>query len=111
MLIQIPENYPVATDADMVIIYSVKLFTVIAFFYGMKYWISKTSNSIPVYITWVLGIWFLFYQSFTLVHGILMNLFVMFNLKMVEPRMLGVLALIIGVIVYGKLGKTITKKE
>ena len=111
MLIQIPdgyENYPVATNADMVIIYSVKLALVIGFFYGMKYWVNKTTNSIPIYTSWILGVWFLFYQPFTLLHGTLLNLFVLFNVKMFETA--GSLAVILAVIIYVKLGKTLTKR-
>jgi hypothetical protein len=110
-LIQIPENYPVASTPDMIIIYALKLGLVIGFFYGMKYWVNKTTNAIPVYSSWILGIWFLFYQSFTLLHGIILNLFLFFELKMDEPRLLGVVAMFMGGYIYYNFGKIIVNRE
>ena len=106
-----PEHYPTAVNADIIIIYIAKTALVIAFFYGMKYWVSKSSSQISTYTTWILGIWFLFYQPFTLFHGILMNTFVFFDIKINEPRHLGVMALILGVIIYWKLCKIAVNRD
>jgi len=97
-------------SSDFILVFGFKLILILGFFYGMKYWVKKVSNSIPSWVTWILGVFFIFYQSFTMIDGILLSFDFLSPIYLDNPSYAGSVAILIAIPLYIYLAKQITKK-
>jgi uncharacterized membrane protein len=96
---------------DVIIILVLKLILLIGFVLLIKYWLKKKNNIIPIFLYWILGLFFVFTLSSQIIEWFLMQFYYNENSLVRSAESTGSLAAIIGLITYIFIGAKYIKRK
>ena len=99
------------TIFDIIIILIFKLILLIGFVLSIKYWLKKKNNIIPVFLYWILGLFFVLNLSSQIAEWFLMQFYYNENSLVRNVDSTGSLAAIIGLITYVFIGAKYIKRK
>lgn len=96
---------------DTLLMLTVKLLLLIGFIAGIKFWMKKTINSVPLIIYWVFGLFFVLILSFSIFQWGLISLSFPKNSLLGDESMLGSLCSILSIALYLFIGLKYLKRK
>ena len=89
---------------DIALIISFKLILLVGFVLSVKFWLKKKNNLPPVIVYWVLGIFFVFMMSYTVLDWFFMQFYYIENHLSRNESSVGSLSGLIAITIYIFIG-------
>ena len=96
---------------DIFLILGLKIILIIGFVYLIKIWLKKKNNILPIIIYWILGLFFVFYQSFDMLNFILLKTYYAENSLTRDRNSIDTISSVLALILYIIIGIKYFKRK